>query len=266
MSQAPSHHNVSVWIMALGITFSLGLFATAVFNKSPWLDHSYNQASPIVAGTAAPHRDGRENMVCSTCHIVVPPKMAAGPTSTALPVVQGTPAPHVDGREKMACASCHTMVPKGSIPETRAQLPIPQSPPPASLPQAVSVAMTAIPAPALNPEAHEWMVPFRYQGRVSAVGGSGSRSTWGEVYVQVDDGINPPYWIDLAPRWFLRAAGCAVSPGLFVKGTAFRDPTQASSVLAYGKTLMTNGEVCGLRDNHLEGLWAEAGGTDAEER
>ena len=29
---------------------------------------------------------------------------------------------------------------------------------------------------------------------------------------------------------------------------------------------MTNGEVCTLRDNHLEGLWAEAGGTDAEER
>ena len=252
--------------MALGITFSLGLFATAVFNKSLWLDHSYNQASPIVAGTAAPHRDGRENMVCSTCHIVVPPKITAGPASTALPVVQGTPAPHVDGREKMACASCHTMVPKGGVPKTQARAPTPPGPLAASLAQAVSVAMTAVPLPALNPEAHEWMVPYRYQGRISAIGGSGKQSTWGEVFVQVDDGINPPYWIDLGPQWFLRAAGCVVRPGMFVKGTAFRDPIQASSAFAYGKTLMTNGEVCELRDNHLEGLWAEAGGTDAEER
>lgn len=252
--------------MALGITFSLGLFATAVFNKSPWLDHSYDRASPIVAGTAAPHRDGRENMVCSTCHIVVPPKLAAGQTSRALPVVQGTPAPHVDGREKMACANCHTMVPRGGVAGTPAGTTMPPAPPAAPLPQAVSVAMTAVPLPALNPEAHEWMVPYRYQGRVSAIGGPGNTSTWGEVYVQVDDGINPPFWIDLAPRWFLQAAGCVVRPGMFVKGTAFRDPAQAGSGLAYGKTLMTNGEVCNLRDNHLEGQWAEAGGPDAEER
>lgn len=215
--------------MALGITFSLGLFATTVFNESPWLDHTYNRASPIIAGSPAPHRDGRENMVCSTCHIVLPPKLAA-----ARPPVIASAAP--------------------------------PAPPVEPLPQAVSVAMTAVPTPALDPEAHEWMVPYRYQGRVSAIGGAGSRSAWSVVYMQVDDGINPPSWIDLGPRWFLQAAGCQPRPGMFVKGTAFRDPAQPGVTLAYGKTVMTNGDVCALRDNHLEGLWAEAGGTDAEER
>ena len=71
---------------------------------------------------------------------------------------------------------------------------------------------------------------------------------------------------DLSPLWFLQAEGCVVRPGMFVKGTAFRDPTQASAGLDYAMSVMANGEVCALRDNHLNGLWADAGGMDAEER
>jgi len=267
--KAVAHPDIAVWIMALGIAFSMALVLTAVFKANPWDDHTYDMAPPIVAGMAAPHRDGREKMVCSSCHIVAPPTAAAGPGAGTLPIVQGTPAPHVDGRENMACASCHTIVKKGSVaragkadavPATAAMQGMP-------LPEAVSVALAVAPAPvALGNEAHERMVPFRYQGKVVSVAGAGTRSVWGDIYIQINDGINPPMWIDLAPRWFLQAEGCVVRPGMFVKGTAFRDPLQGSAGLDYGKSVMANGEVCALRDNHLNGLWAEAGGMDAEER
>ncbi len=270
--KAVAHPDIAVWIMALGIAFSLALVLTAAFSDDPWRDHTYDRVPPIVAGMSAPHRDGREKMVCSSCHIVVPPKAAAGPGPGLLPIVQGTPAPHVDGREKIACASCHTIVRKGDVPKGAVgAAPVPP-PPGTPLPEAVSVALAVAPpsppppSAALMHEAHERMLTYRYQGRVATVAGSGSRSVWGDVYIQIDDGINAPIWIDLAPRWFLQAAGCLVRPGMFVKGTAFRDPIQTGAALDYGKTVMANGEVCALRDNHLKGLWAEMGGADAEER
>jgi ferredoxin len=258
--------------MALGIAFGLALFLTAAFNANPWDDHAYGLAPPIVSGMPAPHRDGREKMVCSSCHVVMPPKTVAGaPPGAVLPIVQGTPAPHTDGREKIACSSCHTIIAKGKV--------VPPAPPPA---QAVAAAMTVAapvaPAPLPGPvaqlppepmggEAAEMFTPYRFQGKVLKVAGTGAQSVWGDIYVLVDDGINSPAWIDLAPRWFLQAGGCHLRTGMFVKGTAFRDPAGDSTSLVIGQTVMVNGEVCALRDHHMTGLWSHhGGGTDAEER
>ncbi|CAA7625447.1 magnetosome protein MamX [Magnetospirillum sp. SS-4] len=269
-TKAVAHPDIAVWIMALGIAFSMALVLTALFNANPWEDHTYDLAPPVVTGMPAPHRDGREKMVCSSCHIVTPPAIGTGPGSGTLPIVQGTPAPHTDGREKMPCASCHTIVKKGSVAKGAKPAPLPaatmQGIP---LPEAVSVALAVAPPPTpvpLGKEAHERMVPFRYQGKIVSIAGAGARSVWGDIYIQINDGINPPIWIDLAPRWYLQAEGCVVRPGMFVKGTAFRDPTQASAGLDYAISVMANGEICTLRDNHLNGLWANAGGMDAEER
>lgn len=263
-----ARQDLATWIMALGIAFGLGLFLTAVINRNPWEDHTYNISPPIVVGTPAPHMDGREAMTCSSCHVVVPMKTTASRMTGILPIVQGGPSPHIDGREKMNCASCHTILP-------RSKAAAPPSPPvglaaqePMMLqPRAVTVAMNApasllppIPAP-LGPEAHEGFTSYRFQGKVVRVFVTGSQ-TWGDVYILLDDGINPPGWIDLAPRLFLQTGSCLVRPGMFVKGTAYRD----TGALAYGGSLMVNGELCMLRDNHLKGLWEEAGGADVEER
>ncbi|MEI8396646.1 MAG: magnetochrome domain-containing protein [Rhodospirillaceae bacterium] len=271
--ELPARQDLAAWIMATGIVFGLAMFLTAVFNNNPWNDHTYAMASPIVAGIPSPHRDSRSKMVCSSCHIVVPAKPVAGPASWRLPIVQGTPAPHIDGREKQVCSNCHTILVKDKsapVPKLR-PVPSPKAPV-ARAPsvQAVTVALPTEPAgppPAeiLSPEAHEWFVSYRFQGKIVRVAGTGSRSVWGDVYVLVDDGINTPGWLDLAPRLFLQAGGCPVRPGMFVKGTAYRDPTADKTALGYAKSIMVNGELCTLRDTHLNGLWEEAGGADVEE-
>lgn len=248
--------------MAAGIVFGLALFVTATFRGNPWEDHTYGLAPPILADARSPHVDGREKMVCSSCHIVVPRKTLPGQSPAVLPIVQGTPAPHRDGREALPCAECHTIIPRGKTGTV--------APPSvnrrgtAALPHALTVAMErggGSPA-----EAHEAMVPFRFQGHVAKIAGSGQASQWGDLYVLVDDAINPPYWIDLAPRWFLAAGGCHFQPGVFVKGTAARDPMGGEGALVFAKSIMVAGEVCALRDNHLRGLWGEIGGGDGEER
>jgi hypothetical protein len=265
----PARKDLAAWIMASGVTFGMAMFLTAVFNDNPWNDHSYGKASPIVAGIPAPHRDGREKMVCSSCHIVVPAKPAIGPASWGLPIVQGSKAPHIDGREKLACSSCHTIVAKdkanGGAPRLKVAKP-PGAPQPRGVTVALPVDVSAPPAEILSPEAHEWFTAYRFQGRVLRVAGTGSTSVWGDVYVLVDDGINSPGWIDLAPRLFLQAGGCHIRPGMFVKGTAYRDPAGGMTALGYAKSIMVNGELCTLRDTHLNGLWEETGGTDVEER
>ena len=265
----PTRQDTAAWIMAIGIVFGLAMFMMAVFNGNPWTDHTYAKASPIVAGMPGPHRDGREKMVCSSCHIVVPAKRIAGPTSWTLPIVQGTKAPHVDGREKALCTNCHTILAKdiggattgaqlhqvqsfGRTAKARTvALPVDQAGPP--------------PAEVLSPEAHEWFRAYRFQGTVLRVSGTGSQTVWGDVYVLIDDGINAPGWIDLAPRLFLQSGGCYPRPSMFVKGTAYRDPNGGTSSLGYAKSIVVNGEFCALRDSHLNGLWEEAGGADVEE-
>jgi hypothetical protein len=256
--------------MASGVTFGMAMFLTAVFNDNPWNDHTYGKAAPIVAGMAAPHRDGREKMVCSSCHMVVPAKSAVGPASWGLPIVQGTKAPHLDGREKLACASCHTILARDKADGAATRLRPVQSvatPQPRGVTVALPVpAESGPPAEILSPEAHEWFTAFRFQGKVRRVAGTGSTSVWGDVFVLVDDGINPPGWLDLAPRLFLQAGGCHIRAGMFVKGTAYRDPAGGPGALGYAKSIMVNGELCTLRDTHLNGLWEEARGADVEER
>jgi len=272
-AKAAAAPDIAVWIMALGIVFSLALVLTAVFNENPWADHTYGKAPPILAGAPSPHMDARDNMVCSSCHIVLPAQKPTGPSAGGrptgvLPIAQGTPSPHRDGRSEMPCANCHTILPKGGQAAVPAA-PVASDVPP-SLAQAVTVAMTLEP-PALETaeaagEAHERMVSYRYQGKIVKMAGTGATTVWGDIFILVDDGINEPLWINLAPSYFLQASGCAVRPGIFVKGTAFRDPAQGNQGLAYAASVMSNGEVCALRDNHLKGLWLETGGADVEER
>jgi hypothetical protein len=278
-----TRQNLAAWIMASGIVFGLAMFLTAVFNANPWNDHTYSKAAPIVAGMASPHRDGRDEMVCSSCHIVVPAKMAVGPRSWVLPILKGTRAPHSDGRERMTCSACHTILVrdrsgfKVDTPLQSATGPgsgggtAPRTNPGAAPPKVVTVAIPPDlsgppPAEILSPEAHEWYVATRFQGTVRRVAGTGTTTVWGDIYVLVDDGINPSGWLDLAPRLFLEAEGCFFRPGLFVKGTAYRDPGAGPGGLGYVKSIMVNGELCALRDSHLNGLWEEMGGADVEER
>lgn len=270
----PARKDAAAWIMAMGVTFGMAMFLTAVFNDNPWNDHTYGKAAPIVAGMPAPHRDGREKMVCSSCHMVIPAKKAVGPASWGLPIVQGVKAPHIDGREKQACASCHTIVARDRADGAAPRLDLAGAPKPRSVPQSVVVALPAgaartvegpPPAEILSPEAHEWFTAYRFQGRIQRIAGTGSTSVWGDVFVLVDDGINAPGWLDLAPRLFLQAGGCHIRPGMFVKGTAYRDPAGGAAALGYAKSIMVNGELCALRDTHLNGLWDGAGGKDVEE-
>jgi len=258
-------HSVAEWIMAIGVIFGIGVFFTAVFSASPWADHGYDVAPPIIAGRPAPHRDGREKMVCTSCHAVVAAKTT--PQTGILPIIDGVPAPHTDGRENQACSNCHTIVPKGKL---RAVDPAPPQRATQSLPQAVTVAMTALPPPvpapaALGGEAHEQFLLYRFQGKVARVASSDPQSSWGDITMLVDDGVNQPTWIAIAPHWYLRAAGCQVGPGMFIKGTAFRDAV-GGTPLAYGRSITVNGDLCELRNSHMVGLWEQGAASEAEER
>jgi Magnetochrome domain len=261
---AAFHPDGATWIMAAGIAFGVAMFLTATFSDDLWSDHTYGMAPPIIAGTVAPHSDGRQEMVCSSCHIVLPPQAGGGQPGGLLPIVKGGPVPHTDGREKLPCDSCHTIISKKAAGKAPPSLhPGINSRGIGSLPHAVTVAMTVEGGETVQlGEGHERFIPYRYQGRVRRVAGEGNQS----LYVLVDDGINPPSWIDLAPRWFLRAAECPVREGVFIKGTAYHDPVTEGETLLYAQTLMVNGEVCTLRDSHLSGLWAVAGGADVDEK
>ena len=266
--------------MAVGIAFALALFLTAVFNANPWEDHTYQAAPPIVAGIPAPHRDGREEMVCSSCHIVTQPKILPGaPADAVLPIVAGTPAPHTDGREKMNCAACHTIIAKD---KTSASQPQPKTKPKVAKSVAAAMMTVALPngaivqaaPPQFSPppppvmgggEEEMTIPPYRFQGKIKKVAGTGAGSVWGDVYILLDDGINDPTWINLAPRWYLQAGGCHLRPGLFIKGLAFRDMNAEGPAPSYGMSVMVNGEFCTLRDQNMRGLWTLPGGAmDAE--
>ncbi|MBF0268826.1 MAG: trypsin-like peptidase domain-containing protein [Alphaproteobacteria bacterium] len=80
---------------------------------------------PIMAGVTSPHRDGRQNMVCTNCHDLIggagqrtvagqgqPMMPVAAPVGAVPPpIMAGISSPHADGREKMACTTCHTLLP-----------------------------------------------------------------------------------------------------------------------------------------------------------
>ncbi|MEI8393162.1 MAG: magnetochrome domain-containing protein [Rhodospirillaceae bacterium] len=96
----------------------------------------------ILAGVAAPHADGRENMDCAICHQLLPrPGARAGATpmvrsipaaapqpGMAPPIMKGATPPHRDGRETMNCAMCHQFLPTGGAPVARS-FPVAAAPP-----------------------------------------------------------------------------------------------------------------------------------------
>lgn len=98
-------------------------------------------APPIIAGTPAPHTDGREKMQCTICHRILQPGQAAAapapapvafpfaspasvppqpgldmtiaaaqPIQAGPPIRAGMAAPHRDGRERMDCKLCHQII------------------------------------------------------------------------------------------------------------------------------------------------------------
>ena len=263
--------------MASGIAFALALFLTAVFNINPWADHTYQLAPPIVAGMPAPHRDGREEMVCSSCHIVTPAKAAANaPVGSVLPIVAVTPSPHKDSRSNMDFAACHTIIPKGAaaaMPPAAPPVltaPAPAAPPAGPVTVTVALPQTTLPPLPLGlpfaPSGEEELniPPYRFQGQILKVAGTGASSQWGDVYILLDDRVNDPVWINLAPRWYLQAKGCLVRSGLFIKGMAFRDPAPDGPSPSYAMSLTVNGEFCRMRDVHMRGLWLTENGGAGE--
>ncbi|MFN3076075.1 MAG: magnetochrome domain-containing protein [Alphaproteobacteria bacterium] len=218
-------HDVAVWIMALGIVFSLALVLTATLGTDLWEDRTYSVAPPIVAGMPAPHADGREKMTCSSCHIIVPPHAPR----KAQP---SPPAASINRRDF------------------------------ASLPKSVTVALAVPSTP--SKETLERLAPNRFQGKIVRIVNHESLSSWQHVYVLVYDGLNRPAWVDLAPRWFLRAGGCHVRAGLYVKGTGLRDPGGGAIALTYGQRVVVNGAICTLRDHHGQTLWGGIEAADVE--
>ncbi|ABK44739.1 hypothetical protein Mmc1_2238 [Magnetococcus marinus MC-1] len=101
---------VAEWIMAVAIVFSLAFFLLSIARNDPWDDHAYDQAPPIAVGMPAPHRDGREKMVCSSCHELIKNRGGNIAQTGLLPIARGAPAPisHNDGRDKRVCSNCHS--------------------------------------------------------------------------------------------------------------------------------------------------------------
>ncbi|MDQ6991931.1 MAG: magnetochrome domain-containing protein [Mariprofundus sp.] len=107
------------WIIGAGVGFSVLAIAVAMFSKGLWQDEDYEDAPTIMAGVPAPHHDGREKMVCASCHRVTihrrnglfggKPK-GGGATMAAPTITAGIPAPHRDGRENVDCTACHQVV------------------------------------------------------------------------------------------------------------------------------------------------------------
>ncbi|MEO5367136.1 MAG: magnetochrome domain-containing protein [Magnetococcus sp. WYHC-3] len=295
------------WIMASGVVFSVGFFALAFFSDDPWEDHVYDRAAPIGPGVPAPHRDGREKMVCSSCHEIIaqppgtptgiPPIVLGGPVphtdgrekrvcsgchqivtadelaawkqrssgSGLVPILRTMPAPHRDGRERQVCSRCHRYVTLQELAALRQRSVTPPAPAgvaSVAAPVARTVALQVSPEPPpadpaarFNPEWHELFTSTRFQGQVMRLAGESPASGRRNLHVLVDNGVARPSWINLAPPDFLQRQGCWVMPGMYVKGTAFREIGRGPDALVYGATLSVNGHLCLLRDSHLRGAW-----------
>ncbi|MBF0423391.1 MAG: magnetochrome domain-containing protein [Magnetococcales bacterium] len=244
-----------MWIMATGFMLGTGLFLMAVLDVDPWKDHRYSYAPPIAADAPSPHVDDAYHKSCSSCHqIINTQKDLAIPVVP--PIVNGALSPHRDGRETQACSRCHRIqatpavqTPPGAPNSTTA--PMPQG-----MVVALTTPLTTLPPPPQpwDPERHERFRPVRFQGRILAVVGKNLNFGRNNVNILINDGVNRPSWINLAPEWYLQAKRCHVFYGLYVKGTAFAEVGQPNS-LRYGQTLAVNGQYCRLRNSHLEGLW-----------
>lgn len=123
------------WIIAAGIGFLVALIGIALLPDHIWDDEGYDDAPAILAGTPAPHRDGRENMACGTCHRILIPdnardlRLPLATSRAAPPIVAGVPAPHTDGRERMVCETCHQILIRNTVGRNPAAPPTRQAAP-----------------------------------------------------------------------------------------------------------------------------------------
>ncbi|MBL6929271.1 MAG: magnetochrome domain-containing protein [Rhodospirillales bacterium] len=229
---------------------------------------------PIIVGTPSPHGGARDQQPCTDCHTVVDKRQGVQETvqspkpmqmvtvamsraSRIPPITDGAPSPHRGERNRQPCDSCHTVVNKRPGPPTAPS-------------QMVTVAMrTASPKPPrpqmLGREAHETFMHVRFQGKVRKVYQDASSLAARNVTALVDNGVSAPFWIDLAPYWFLQREECLVGPGMFVKGTAFRQNAGDPKELAYAMNIAVNGELCMLRDSHMIGFWQPGAEREGEE-
>ena len=108
------------WVIGGGVGFVIGISVVAMFADDLWEDE-YHDAPAIAAGSAAPHRDGREKIACSSCHVILAGNLDNRGLSTAIAenrsvaaptIVPGAVAPHNDGRENMVCQNCHVVAPR----------------------------------------------------------------------------------------------------------------------------------------------------------
>ncbi|MBF0173472.1 MAG: magnetochrome domain-containing protein [Magnetococcales bacterium] len=249
------HTKFGVWIMATGLMLGTGLFLMAVLDIDPWKDPGYNHAPPITADAPSPHRGERNRRACSSCHpIINPQRDLAIPFVPA--IVSGTMSPHSDGREHQACSKCHRILARPVTPATPGITPGSAA---SARPQGVPIAMTVpvlqrtAPAIPQNSEWHEQFRTTRFQGKIMAVAGRDPRTGRNNVNILIDDGVNPS-WYNLAPEWYLKEKKCMVASGFYAKGTAFQELGQTRS-LRYGQSLSINGQLCQLRNSHMEGLW-----------
>ncbi|MBF0176981.1 MAG: magnetochrome domain-containing protein [Magnetococcales bacterium] len=251
--------NIAEWIMAAGVVFSIGLLLLTIIPDNPWNDHVYNNVPPIVAGVASPHKNGRQMMVCSSCHEVMQID-GTGQTRAIPPVIEGTPNPHPDARGQQNCGRCHKMISRQQI-ATLHQL----RQAPASIPVALTPGLPPASTSLLDPESHERFQVVRFQGKVRHVYWKSPRVTLDNqegVIILVDDGVNEPVWLDLGPRGNLEQQGCGVQVGTYIKGTAFQEASVQVAQMQYAKTLAIHGQFCTLRDNHLRS-WTP--GLDSDE-
>jgi hypothetical protein len=242
--------NIAEWIMAVGIVFGISLFLLSVVKNDPWHDHVYDNAPPISAGVASPHRAARHKMVCSSCHEIIDPNLS-GRSKIIPPIVVGSVAPHRDGREKQFCSHCHKIVSRQQAVKSIA----------------VAQIIPLLPRPdpmTVDPEWHERFLINRFQGKVIRVVEKTIQSGRENINLLINDGINKPAWYNLAPSWYLSKQGCSVQTGLFVKGTAYKEMGQVNPKMQYVKTLSVNGQLCEIRNTHMTGMW-EPGATLSHE-
>ncbi len=111
-----------------GLALVIGVSAVAIVADDLFEDE-YHDAPAIRAGVPAPHRDGREKIVCNSCHVILPGKTddaereerraekgeGKANTGGVPPIALGAAAPvsHNDGRDTMVCQNCHEMLPPG---------------------------------------------------------------------------------------------------------------------------------------------------------
>lgn len=237
--------------MAIGVVFSLSAFSISIFNADPWKEDAYELAPPIPAGMPAPpsHDSGpKADQVCSSCHAIIPPQATS--RSKGIPIIPPgaqSPANHIqDGRAQRACIECHKIHQQS---KTKLSKPV----------KAITIAMPVRkPAAATGITDPNWsnnFANYRFQGHAIKVVNNGANTGSSTVYILLDDGVNKPKWMSLAPLNYLVRKECTVSPQMYVKGTAFREKVATKGGLLYGRYISVNGEDCRLRNNAMIGMW-----------